>query len=276
MKKLILSLLLLICPIAVCLGQISVSGVTGSDGYSVLRSSLQTDVFFIPGLSITPGYSVYQRDEMKSMSEYSLGANFDLPIIDLVEVGASGGYIPRANDYSSYFYDINASVNAETLFFRLLPTDELRVGGGVKKTFHSFYDPSYKVDETDVYGFISQQTGGFDSSVNFTKAISYSKDLNNTVPPWMDVKNFTAVYSGYLDYSLGLNAGYTYKFIRPYASYNFLKTKNTDFSTDNARAGIILKVFVIDFNAAVEWFNFTRNTAERKSFFSLSAGMKFL
>lgn len=276
MKKLILSLLLLICPLAICLGQVSVSGVTGSDGYSVLRSSLQTDVLFIPGLSITPGYSVYQRNGMKSMSQYSLGANFNVPIIDILEVGASGGYIPRANDYSSYFYDINASVNAETLFFRLLPTDELRVGGGVKNTYHSFYDPSYKIDETDAYGFISQQTGGFDTSVNFTKAISYSKDLNGTNPPWMDVKNFTAVYSGYLDYSLGVNAGYTYKFIRPYASYNFLKTKNTDFSTDNARAGVIIKVLVVDFNAAVEWFNFTRNTAERKSFFSLTAGVKFL
>lgn len=276
MKKLILSLLLLISPIVFCFGQVSVSGVTGSDGYSVLRSSLQTDVFFIPGLSFTPGYSVYQKDGMKSMSQYSLGANFKLPIIDLIEVGASGGYIPRSNDYSSYFYDVNASVNAETLFFRLLPTDELRIGGGVKNTYHSFYDPDYKVDETDAYGFISQQTGGFDTSVNFTKAISYSKDLTGTVPPWMDVKNFTAVYSGYLDYSVGANAGYTYKFIRPYASYNFLKTKNTDFSTDNARAGVIVKVFMIDFNAAMEWFNFTRNTAERKSFFSLSAGMKFL
>lgn len=276
MKKLIFSLFVLICPLAITFGQVSVSGVAGSDGYSVLRSSLATDVVFIPGLSFTPGYSVYQKDGMKTMSQYSLGANYKIPLIDILQAGVSGGYIPKANDYSAYFYDINASVNVETLFFRLLPTDELRVGGGVKNTFHSFYDPDYKVDETDAYGFISQQTGGFDTSVNFTKAISYSKDLNGTVPPWLDVKNFTAVYNGYLDYSVGANAGYTYKFIRPYASYNFLKTKNTDFSTDNAKLGVILKVVVIDFNAAVEWFNFTRNTADRKAYFSLAAGIEFL
>lgn len=276
MRKIIFSLFMLICPLATVLGQVSVAGVTGSDGYSVLRASLATNMFLIPGLTVTPGYSVYQRDGMDSMSQYSLAANYKLPFIDIVQAGVSGGYIPKANDYSSYFYDINAAVNVENLFFRLLPTDELKIGGGVKNTYHSFYHPDYDVDETDIYGFISQRTGGFDSSVNFTKAISYSKDLNGTVPPWMDVKNFTAVYSGYLDYSLGANVGYTYKFIRPYAAYNFLKTKNTDFSTDNAKLGVILKVLVVDFNASVEWFNFTRNTAERKSFFSLTAGVEFL
>jgi len=275
MKKLIISLLLLICPLAQCLGQISISGVTGNDGYSVLRTSLAAEVPFVPGLSVTPGYSVYQKDGMQTMSQYSLGAGLKLPLINLAKAEVSGGYIPKANGYSSYFYDIGGALDLETLFLGLLPTDDLQLGGGVKNTFHSYYNPDQEIRETDLHASLSQKTGDFESSVNFSKAISYSKETKDFSPPWLDVKNFTAVYSGYLDYSAGANASYTLKFLRPYVSYNFLKTKNTDFSTDNAQAGIVIKCLMVELNAAMEWFNFTRNTAQRKSFFSLTAGVSF-
>lgn len=274
MKKLLISLALLICPIAYSFGQLSVSGLAGSDGYSVLRATFNADVPFVPGLSIVPRYSLLEQDNKSAMSQYGIGLNFRLPFIDLIEIGADGSYIPKANGYSNYSYDIHGSINIETLLFRLLPTDELKVGLGVRNIYHSFYGPDYNVDESDIYTYIYQKTGGLDTTIEFTKAVSYSGDTSGT-PPWLDVPNFTAIYTGYLDYSLGLGAGYTYKFIRPYAAYNFLKIKNAS-GTDDLKLGVIINVMKVDFNASVEWLNFSKNTDDRKTFYSLTAGVAFL
>lgn len=273
MRKLIISLALLILPIAYSFGQLSVSGVTGSDGYSVLRGSYTTGLL-APGLSLTGKYARYSHDDISTMSRYAVGASYDVPFIDILSVGAEAGFQPKANQYSNYYLDIYGALNIETLLFRVLPTDELQIGLGYKQTFHSFYNPDYDVDEGDIYAFIYQRTGGFDTSVNFSKAIKFDGD-KNTTPPWLDIPNFVSVYEGYLDYSVGASAGYTYKVVRPYAAYNYLKTDNS-YSTDDFRLGIILSIAPVSINGSVEWLNFTKNSSDRKVLYSLSAGVKIL
>jgi hypothetical protein len=274
MRKLALSICLLALPLAYGFGQVSVSGVTGSDGYSVLRASADIGVPIVPGLAVTGSYSLFEQDDLSSMSRYSLGARYRLPFIDIVEVGASGGWQPKANSYSNYYYDIYGSVNLEDFLFRILPADSIRLGLGYKQTYHSFYDPDNDVDERDIYAFISQRTGGFDAAIMYTKALNFSGDKND-VPPWLDIPYFTAAYYGYLDYSIGASMGYTYKIVRPYAAYSYLKTDGNP-STDDLRLGIILNVMMVDLNASVEWLNFSQNTSDRKALFSLSAGVRFL
>ncbi len=256
-------------------GQLSLSGLAGKDGYSVLNASFNAPVPFVPGLSIVPRYSILEQDNVSSMSQYGLGAYWQLPFIDIVEVGADAYYIPKANGYSAFSYDLQAAVNVENLLFRLLPTDTLKAGAGVRTIYHSFYDPDYDNTEVDGYGFLNIGKGGLDLSLTYTKALSFSNGTSGEYPPWLNLPYFTAIYNGYLDYSLGIGAGYTYKFIRPYVAYNFLKTEGAP-STDDAKLGLTVRILMVDVNASVEWLNFSQNTANRKAFFSLTAGVSIL
>lgn len=270
MKKLILSLVLLTCPIAFSFGQLSVSGVTGNNDYSAVRASYNLSMPLTP-LSITPKFAMYEQDGMDTMYQYGIGANMHVPFYDLLEVGAEAAYTPKANDYSNYLWDVHAALNIQNLLFRLLPLDELKAGLGYKTIYHTFHATDTDVTEQDIYMFLYQKNGGLDTRITFTKALDFSGDKTGT-PLWLDVPGFTAVYQGYLDYSLSVDAGYTYKFIRPYAGYTFIKTDNAP-SSDDARLGLILSVAMINFNASVEWFNFTQNTADRQTFFSFTAGV---
>ncbi|MDR0953038.1 MAG: hypothetical protein LBM71_02455 [Elusimicrobiota bacterium] len=269
MKKLLFSLALLALPLAFSYGQVSVSGLAGKDGYTVLRA--QADLTLLPGLSIVPEYAMYERDNYSTMSQYGLGARARIPFIDIVEVGATGTYIPKANAYSNYAYDLYASVNIENLLFRLIPTDELKIGAGYKGIFHSFYEPDSDVEESDIYFFISEKTGGLDMGATFVKAVNYNGD-KSTAPQWLDVPYFTAVYGGFLDYSVGAYMGYTYKIVRPYVAYNYLKTEEYP-SADDLRLGLMLNIGIININGAVEWLNFSQNTEDRQTLYSLSAGV---
>ncbi|MDR0646605.1 MAG: hypothetical protein LBG46_06635 [Elusimicrobiota bacterium] len=276
MKKSALVLSLLLLPFAYGFGQLSVSGVAGNNGYQVLRASFDTSLFIVPGLSAQAKYAMYERDEQSTMSRYALGLNYHLPFIEIAEVGAEFGYQPKAEGYSAYYYDIHGALDLHEILFRLVPTDELKLGLGVRETRHSFYDPDNHVNETDIYTYLYQQTGGLDTTINFTKAVNYSDDTSGEIPKWLDIPGFISVYGGYMDYSLGASAGYTYKFIRPYVAYNFLKTKSSADDTDDLSLGLTVQIAGVNVNGAVEWINFSRNTEGRQRYFSLSAGVKFL
>jgi hypothetical protein len=276
MKKLIIVLSLLSLPLAHSFGQLSVSGVAGKDGYQVLRASFDTSLLLVPGLSAQAKYAVFQHDAQSTMSRYALGVNYHLPFIEIAEVGAEAGFQPKANQYSAFYYDLHAAADLHELLFRLVPTDALKLGLGMRETKHSFYDPDSNLNETDIYTYLYQQTGGFDTTVRFTKAVNYSEDIGNRAPMWLDIPGFISVYGGYLDYSLGASAGYTYKFLRPYVAYNFLKIKGQAEDSDDLSLGLTVQIAGVNVNGAVEWINFSKNTEHREHYFSLSAGVKFL
>jgi hypothetical protein len=269
MKKLLILALLTAIPALQGFAQVHVSALAGKDGYSVLRANGDFSVF--PGLSLTPSYSAMAQDNKNTMHQYGLGARAKVPFFDLAEVGAQGYYVPKANDYSNYSYDLHAALNIENILLRILPSEEFKVGAGFRQIRHSFYKPDYQNTENDIYGFIQQKYGRFDAELNYTKAVSFSNSADKS-PEWLDVPYFNVVIPGYLDYSLGASLGYTYLFFRPFVAYNIIKLQNNE-ETDDAKAGVTVKVAMVNVNAGVEWLNFSKNSAERKTFYTLSAGL---
>ena len=276
MKKLVLLIALLFVS-SISFAQLRVSGVGGSDGYMVGHASY--DMSIIPWLSITPGASIYKRDNQDTMYQFYIGADAVMPFWDVLSVGVKGGITPKRNYYSNYFYDMHASLDIQKLTFNSLPVDSLVLGGGVAITNHKFYENSkYNYTdqtnvETDAYGFINTTFNNFDAHLNLTKAINFSNDKSN-VPPWLAVPSFNAIYAGYLDYSFGLGLGYTWEILHPYANYTFIKTYNNN-RTDDLALGITAKVAMININASVEWFDFSKNNGNRKTFYSLTGGIAF-
>lgn len=275
MKKL-LAFLLLCCSFAIANAQFNAVAVVGSDGYSVARASYNMGVPFVPGLGIVPQVSMYSRDGMDTMYKYGLGLNWQTPFLDILEIGAEGFYTPKKNDYSNYSLGAYASLDIAHFMMGVLPMDSLKIGAGARKTFHTFYaSPDVDIDETDIYAFIRGAKGGLDLGATYTKAIDYSPETGVYQPLWLDIPGLNAVYGGFLDYSLSVDAGYTYKIVRPYASYSLIKLKGFD-ETDDLRLGLTLKLAVVNVNGAVEWYNFSKNSGQdRERFYTLNASLGF-
>ena len=273
MKKL-LAFLLLCCSFVAANAQFDASAVVGSDGYSVARASYNMGVPFVPGLGIVPQAAMYSRDGMDTMYKYGLGLNWQTPFLDILEIGADGYYTPKKNGYSNYAIGAYASLDISHLMMGVIPMDSFKIGGGMRKIYHSFYSPDFDLNETDIYAFIKAAKGGLDLGATYTKAIDYSKDVLG-MSPWLDIPGLNAVYSGFLDYSLALDAGYTYKIVRPFASYGLIKIKGFK-ETDDLRLGVTVKLAVVNLHGAVEWYNFSKKEGQnRERFYTLNASIGF-
>lgn len=275
MKKLLV-FLLLCCPFAIANAQLNAVGVVGNDGYSVARASYNMGVPFVPGLSVVPQAAMYSRDNMDTMYKYGLGLNWQTPFLDILEIGADGYYTPKKNGYSNYSLGAWASLDISNLMMGVLPMDSFKIGAGGRKTFHTFYgSPDFDINETDIYAFIKGAKGGLDLGINYTKAIDYSEDISGLAPAWLDIPGLSAVYGGFLDYSLYADAGYTYKIVRPYASYGLIKLKEMK-ETDDLRLGVTVSLSIVNINGAVEWYNFSKKEGQdRERFYTLNASIGF-
>ncbi len=271
MKKIFLSLALVILSVT-AFAQLSATALSGRNGYFVGRGSY--DLSFIPGLTIAPNAAVVKHDNMDDMYQVGLAVEAKVPLWDAIRVGAKGGYTPKRNYYSNYFYEGYAKVNLESLLFHIVELDNLTLGAGARQTEHKFYNPDHKVGETDGYVSLGGTKGGFDASITYTKALSFSGDRGGSVPAWLDIPGFTAVTGGFLKYALGANLGYTYQIVRPYVNYTYLKRYNLPI-TDNLAAGVTVKVGIIAVNAAVEWFDVSNKNHERQTFYSVNGGISF-
>ena len=275
MKKLLVFLLLCL-PFVAANAQFNAVGVVGKDGYSVVRASYNMGVPFVPGLDVVPNAAIYSRDGMDTMYKYGLGLNWQTPFLDILEIGVDGSLTPKKNQYSNYAIGAHASLDIANLMMGVLPMDSLKIGVGGRKTFHTFYlSPDVDINETDIYAFIRGEKGGLDLGATYTKAVDYSEDVNNLAPIWLDIPGLNAVYGGFLDYSLALDAGYTYKIVRPYASYGLIKLKGFK-ETDDLSLGVTVKLVVVNVNAAVEWYNFSKKEGQdRQRYYTLNASIGF-
>ena len=271
MKKIFLFLALVVLSVS-AFAQLGVTALSGKDGYFVGRGSY--DLSFIPGLTIAPNAAVYKRDNMDDdMYQVGLTVEGKVPLWDAVKVGVKGGYTPKRNYYSNYFYEGYAKVNLESLLFHIVELDNLTIGAGARQTEHKFYSPDYKLGETDGYVFLGGAKGGFDGGITYTRALHFS-DERLRDPLWLDVPGFAAVTGGYLKYAVGANLGYTYKIVRPYANYTYLKTYNNT-ATDNLALGATVKIGIIAINAAVEWLDISNRNNSRQTFYTVNGGISF-
>lgn len=272
MKKIFLTLSLLVLAGA-AFAQLGVTAVTGSDGYFVGKGSY--DLSFIPGLSITPNAAIVQHDNMDDMYQLGLGVAAKVPFWDALTVGVKGGVTPKANNYANYYYEGYGAINLESLLFHIVELDNLTLGFGARQTEHKFYAPTdHNVSETDIYFSLGATRGGFDGSITYSKSVHFSGDKSAMPAAWLDIPNFTAVTSGFLNYAIGANLGYTYKIVRPYVNYTYLSVYDVS-DTDNLALGITAKAGVFVVNAAVEWFDISNKRSARQTLYSVNGGITF-
>ena len=218
--------LLLLCPCALCYGQLRFASVGGEKGYSAMRATYRADLD--NGFVFIPQYGYYRMsdkeiDEAGSTSRYGLEGRYELN--DSWQLIAEGIWQPMAVGYEGVFYRAGAAWSPFYYFYGI-KTPVLTAKFGQER-LHSYVDASghdlptgsFKQVGTTVQTELSFDVKRFHLQAAWQKVIKYSNRVPQDVTfSWAEVPYMTAVLQGYIKDALAARVSYITDFITPYVS----------------------------------------------------------
>ncbi|MBQ8032770.1 MAG: hypothetical protein IJ266_02270 [Elusimicrobiaceae bacterium] len=268
--------LLLICPCAICYGQLRFASVGGEKGYSAMRASYRADLD--NGFILIPQYGYYRMsdkeiDEAGSTSRYTLEGLYE--INDSWQVLAQLMWQPQTLGYEGMGYWGGVAWQP---FYYVSGIKEpwLRVKFGQERT-RSYVDASGKDLPS---GFRQVATSGFAEAemdvlhfhlqAAWQKVIKYSSRVPHDVTfSWAEIPYMTAVLQGYIKDAYALRVSYPTRMITPYVSlarYHYDQRRQV---AGAVSAGLHVNVWGADVTGGIEVFE-PRRDKNRKIYFSLS------
>ena len=282
LKNALISLVLLICPCALCYGQLSFSGVNGERGYSAMRGFYRADLD--NGFVFTPHYEYYRQtdkeyDESGTISRYKLTGSYELN--DDWSLTAAAFWQPTAVGYRAVGYGAGAEWKP---FYRwgLIKNPVLAVWAGqerykvyVDRMGNALADSFHQI-ATSAAVQARTELASWDLIASWHKVIQYK---NNNFPPdvtfgWADIPYMTAVIQGFIKDAAAVRVSYRTNFITPYMAlgrYNYAERRGTALSLS---AGMRVNWGRTALTGGVEVFE-PRREANRKTYFSMSAEVDF-
>lgn len=276
LKNAFLSLLLLICPCALCYGQVSFSSVHGERGYSALRGSFALDLD--NGWVLTPLVGYYrpsdsEQDEKGSTSRYGLRTRYE--VTDTVQLLGDFIWHPKAIGYQAVLY--YAGVQWEPFYYwRGIKTPFLRGSVGQSRYRSSVNDKGESLSRTfrEVETNVQLETGAerknWHLKAQWNKVLKYSEPLAQDMSfSWADFPYLSAVVQGFVKEAAALQTSYTTDLLAPYAGlvrYRYAQKEQDAFAI---MAGLRFKLWGASFLGGIEVFE-PRREENRKTFFSLS------
>ena len=280
--SLIAVLLILVCPCALCYGQLSFSGVNGEKGYAALRGKYKLDLD--NGLIITPDYGYYRRtdkeeDEAGSTSRYGLQVAYETG--DSSSLLVYGRWVPTTLGFQSVSYGAGAQWQP---FYRYgilkEPALKLRVGQTRYDVYRDALDrplPGGKasITETFAHGLLKKKKKNWRLQGVYEKVIKYSSQpAAGMVANWADIPFMVAVIRGFVKESAGAHVSYPTRWITPYASWVRYKYAGARDFAVAVSAGLALHFWDMDFTGGVEIFE-PKRADSRRTYFSMSIEAKF-
>lgn len=279
--NLIAVLLILVCPCALCYGQLSFSGVNGEKGYAALRGEYKLDLD--NGFVLTPNYGYYRRsdkeeDEAGSTSRYGLNVLYETN--DQLLLEAFGRWVPITLGFQSVTYGAGVKWLP---FYRYgiikKPSVEIQVG---QNRYDVYTDEAghnlphkFSLTETFARGAVKARLKKWRLQGVYQKVIKYSSQPEAGVTAnWADIPFMVAVIRGFIKEAYGAHISYPTRWITPYASWvRYKYADKRDFAVA-VSAGMALHFWEMDFTGGVEVFEPKRQD-NRKTFFSMSVEAKF-
>ena len=269
--------LLLLCPCALCYGQLRFASVGGEKGYSALRASYKADLD--NGFIFTPLYGYYRMsdkeiDEAGSTSRFGLEARYELN--DTWSVLAEGIWQPLAVGYDGVIYRAGAGWEPFYYFYGL-KNPVLTAKFGQERTrsyvdnqgndlpqgaFHQVATTADTGAEVDVKQFHLQMA--------WQKVIKYSNRApHNVTFSWAEVPYMTAVLQGYIKDCYAVQLSYTAQLFTPYVSVARYHYDQRLQVAGAVSAGLHVKIWDAQVKGGIEVFE-PRREQNRKTYFSLS------
>lgn len=279
--KVLLPLILLVCPWVFSYGQLSFSGVNGEKGYAALQGNFRLDLD--NGFTLIPAVGYYrmsdkEEDESGATTKFALSAEYALNDNLSVSLGAS--YIPLRLGFQNIAYGAGAKY---TLCYRCgvfkYPYLSARFGQVRYKIDSDIYEQdlpdTFKTTATAASLEAGSELGRFFFQARYDKVIKY-----NDRPPaditsnWTEIPFMTAVVQGFVRDIAAARLAYRTKWITPYAVYARYKyLVNSDYTVSVA-GGLALHLGPTTLSGGVEVFEQNREE-NRKTYFSMSASTQF-
>ncbi len=282
LKTAFISLVLLICPCALCYGQLSFSGVNGERGYAAMRGMFKLDLD--NGFVFTPQYGYYRMsdkeiDEAGSTSRYGLEGAYELN--DDWTVFAEGFWQPQAVGYQAVGYGAGLRWKP---FYRwgmlknpllTVKAEQTRYRTYVDKMGNDLTGGSFGQIETGASAQVSADAGAWNLKAAWHKVIKYSSRVPQDVTfSWADIPFMTAVVQGFVKEAAAVRVSYRTDFITPYASlarYRYAELSDTAAAVS---AGLHVRLWEMTLSGGVEVFE-PRRESNRRTYFSMSAEVEF-
>lgn len=281
LKAVIISLICLSCPCAICYGQLNFAGVNGENGYAALRGAYVWNLD--NGFTLSPYIGYYrssdeEEDEGGSSSRYGLNTDYELN--DFWSVGARAFWQPKALGYQNVGYFLHTHIIP---FYRWSVFKNPRMGVQVGQTRYSSYvdkaslplQDTFRQVETSSTLDAQSEVGPFILKAQWHKVIKYKNNVPHDVTfGWADVPFMTAVVQGFIKEASALHISYPTTKITPYAAlarYRYVELSEPAVAVS---AGLHLMVGQTKLSGGVEIFE-PRREANRKTYFSMSAEVKF-
>lgn len=279
--KAVLLLVLMVCPLAYCYGQLHFATVNGERGYAAMRGDFKLDLD--NGFSIIPRVGYYrtsdkEEDESGATTKFALNTLYELT--DNLIISAGGSYIPTRLGFENIAYGMAVKY---TLCYRcgIFKNPYAKVNAG-----QSFYDITayadgkplpavFKTNATAAVAEAGAEIGRFFVQVRYDKVIKYSnKPQADIASNWTEIPFMTAVVQGFVRDIAAARVAYHTRWITPYAVYSRYKYLLGSDYTVSVAGGLALTWKETTVSGGVEIFE-QNHKENRKTYFSLSASTKF-
>lgn len=279
--KVVLLLVLMVCPLACCYGQLHFAAVNGDNGYAAMRGDYKLDLDNGVILRPTVGYyrmSDREEDQSGATTKFALNLQYEWSDNLLISVGAE--YIPERLGFQEVAYGAGAKY---TLCYHCgifqNPYVKLNVGQA------RYRIDSYATGEPLGYIFrtvanataleAGAELGRFFVQARYDKVIKYSdKPREEVASNWTEIPFMTAVVQGFVRDIAAARVAYRTKWITPYLVYSRYKYLLGSDYTVSVAGGLALTIKDTTLTGGVEIFE-QNHKDQRKTYFSLSASTKF-
>jgi len=255
---------------AALFAQLTVSGVTGDNGFVAVRGALNYKVN--EDLTVIPMYSYYKNtDDSPSVNRFGLRAEYQP---GRIAWGAEAGFVPRKDGYMNYMFGGDAKY-----FFvgRTHETVEMFYAGlGAQFTRHDqrpgFGFPDYSLGETRANLLAGITVKPVTAQSVFSKGF-----FSDTPPPvgniWINAPFFVTINNSFLDYFWNTSASIPLDLLTLHAAYSLAKDYWAQQPYQSAAVGATVKIMGVSVTGNVEFRGFDSNSS--RTYFSLSGNLYY-
>ncbi len=270
--------LLLLCPCALCYGQLRFASVSGKYGYAAMRAQYTADLD--NGWILIPQFGYYRTsddkpDENGSTSRYNLEALYELT--DSI-AWLAGAYLqPQTLGHEGTGYESGLQLKPFHYWggFKY-PVFQLKAGQSRNRSYVdiSGHDlPGGALRQVSTWTELNATADlarRWHLQATWRKVLKYSSRVPaNVTFNWADLPYMTAVLNGYLKDSMGAKISYQTHVVTPYVAlvrfhYEWARAVSTAVT-----AGLHVRVWGVDVTGGVEILE-PRHDNSRQTFFSLA------
>lgn len=277
----LLNLLLLICPCALCYGQFSFSSITGKGGYAAMKG--YTHLFLDNGITIVPSGGYYrpsdsEEDEQLAMGKAGMQLRYDAG--NKTTLFIKGDFVPRHAGFQRFSYQVGLDYQ---ICYHCGVFKNLQVRASAGQVFYDItryvngnsYPGGFYTQTPLVIGYASTEIGKMLLQVQYEKLIKYShRPAADIASKWTDIPFMTAVVQGFVSDVAVSKVSYRTRWLSPYAVYARYKYIVEGKHMDAWGAGMALHWNTTTVSGGIESFESSWENA-RRNYFSLSASTEF-